>query len=226
MSSMPSKFNPLGRQQVPPIINAVVAVGPYSTGAGLGYEPDDSVTVVNVDTSGTSTLTITLPSTANVPDGRRVLIQDTGGNAAAKNITVNSGGGTIHGTTTISTNYGCLEYQSNGTDWYLCNSVTSGTPPAGSDTQVQINSSGAFGSSANFTYDSSDNFVAGDAGTAQLNVSGTNRRIHLNASLPVIGDTSGTFFIYNPNTSTYWSYTPNVLGALIPTDTGSGSLPT
>lgn len=117
------RINPVGRQGVPPIVNAVDAVGPYSTGGGLGYEPDDSVTTVNVDTSGTSTLMITLPSTANVPTGRRVLIQDTGGNAAVRNISVNSGGGTIRGTVVISTNYGCLEYQSNGTDWFLCNSV-------------------------------------------------------------------------------------------------------
>lgn len=101
----------------------IVAVGPYSTGGGLGFEPAITATIVNVNTSGTSTLTITLPGTQVVPIGRRVLIQDVGGNAAVKNITVNSGGGTIHGTVTISTNYGCLEYQSNGTDWFLCNSV-------------------------------------------------------------------------------------------------------
>lgn len=40
----------------------------------------------------------------------------------------------------------------------------------------------------------------------------------------VITDT-GLLYLWNPVTSTYWSYTPGISGALVPADTGSGSLP-
>lgn len=125
--------------------------------------------------------------------------------------------------------HGLLPTLAGGTTSFLRADGTWSAPggtPAGSDTQVQINISGAFGASANFTYDASDNFVAGDSAKAQLNVSGDNRRIHLNANSPVLGNTTGLFYIYNTNTSTYWYCTLDGAGAWVNTDTGSGSLPT
>lgn len=97
--------------------------GPFLTGGGIGVELDTAVTVAGIDTSGTSTLNITLPNATTVPNGSRILVQDVGGNAAAKNITVSSGGGTIHGDVTIADDYGSREYMTNGTDWFLCGST-------------------------------------------------------------------------------------------------------
>ena len=143
--------------------------------------------------------------------------------------------------------------------------------PGGSDTQVQVNNAGAFGTSGNFTYNISTNdfqfgvagasivavgamsmaiesaaltltcsnmvlestvggvinigYITGGPGVA-ITADDSNARIVLSARRPVIGNTSGDgFYLWNPNTSTYWQYVPNIAGALIPTDTGSASLP-
>jgi len=72
-----------------------------------------------VDTSG-GVATVTLPASTNQA-GRIFIVKDTG-NAGANNITVNTTGGeTIDGsaTQTISTNYGVLRIQSNGSNWFL-----------------------------------------------------------------------------------------------------------
>lgn len=164
-------FNAVGRQQTPPQVAVPVTVGPFSTGGGIGYEPDSTVTAVYVNTSGTSTLTITLPGTSTVPAGRRFIVQDIAGNAATKNIAVNSGGGTIHGSTTIDADYGYIEYQSNGTDWYVCNETAAAGGPTvtGADTQVAvIDSSGNIVGYVDLTFDGTNLAVNSPGNTAVI----------------------------------------------------------
>jgi len=57
-----------------------------------------------------------------------------------------------------------------------------------------------------------------------LAIDDDNQRATFNKKF-VITDT-GSFYLWNAGTSTYWYYTPDaVTGVLVPTDTGSGSLP-
>lgn len=71
--------------------------------------------------TGITAFTVTLPSAASYP-GRRLVIKDYGGGAAARNITVSrAGSDTIDGATTqtISTNYGCLTLVSDGASVWM-----------------------------------------------------------------------------------------------------------
>lgn len=99
--------------------------GPFSVGGGfIGFDLDLTTTAVGVDTSGTNQLGVTLQDPTTVPQGRRVLVQDIGGNASANNIPISTNGSaTIHGDVTIADDYGAREYMTNGIDWFLCGSV-------------------------------------------------------------------------------------------------------
>lgn len=71
------------------------------------------------DTSG-GAFTVTL-ATSDVKAGRSIRVVDSGGAAGSNNITVAAEGGeTINGPTgtTIATNYGYREYESDGTAWF------------------------------------------------------------------------------------------------------------
>ena len=64
--------------------------------------------------------TVTIDSTL-VKEGKRYIIKDEAGGAAANNITIDPAGSqTIDGaaTATINTNYGTLEVYTDGTNWF------------------------------------------------------------------------------------------------------------
>lgn len=159
MSSLNS-YNPLGRQQVPPRQSVVQTFGPFSLGGSLGYEIPYNVNCLFVDTSGTTTLSATLQDPTTVPVGYRVSVHDKGGAAATRNIAITSNGSaTIRGTASITTNYGTLEYQTNGVDWFECTGGA-GATITGSATQVAV-CDGAGGASGdeNFQWDGANGIV-------------------------------------------------------------------
>ncbi len=96
-----------------PVSSKVFADSPYTV-LGTDY-------FISVDTSG-GAITITLPNAATVA-GRTFVIRDTGGAAAASNITIGTGGGNLVGggaaaaTKTISANYAGATVYSNGVTW-------------------------------------------------------------------------------------------------------------
>ena len=75
------------------------------------------------------TFTMTLPTAASLP-GRRVTIKDIDGNASTNNITIDTTAAeTIDGsaTATISANFGVLEFESDGANWYVIENTGMGT---------------------------------------------------------------------------------------------------
>lgn len=96
--------------------DVVFADSPYTV-LGTDY-------FLSVDTSG-GAITVTLPNAATLA-GRTYVIRDTGGAAAATNITVATAGGNLVGggasaaTKTISAAYAGATVYSNGTTWNYC----------------------------------------------------------------------------------------------------------
>jgi hypothetical protein len=73
-------------------------------------------------TSLTATRAVTLEAAATAGAGREIVVVDGAGAAAASNITFTvSGGGTLYGTSTISTNRGVRRLWCDGTAWYVTN---------------------------------------------------------------------------------------------------------
>jgi hypothetical protein len=68
----------------------------------------------------TGAVTITLPSASTAGAGRMLLVIDEGGNASARNISfAASGGDSIRGTSTISTDYGTRRFTTDGgSQWF------------------------------------------------------------------------------------------------------------
>jgi hypothetical protein len=76
---------------------------------------------IGVDTT-TKEVTITLPSTATVAEGKIFLIKDEGGNAGTNNIVIaTTGATTIDGNSLvkITSDYGALNIYYNGTEWSI-----------------------------------------------------------------------------------------------------------
>ena len=74
---------------------------------------------IGVDTTN-QTITITLPSTSNVAEGKIFLIKDEGGNAGTNNVTIaTTGNVNIDGSSTIvlDSDYAALNIYYNGTEW-------------------------------------------------------------------------------------------------------------
>jgi len=96
----------------------VVRVSQTTDGTAYTVTHDDYI--ISADTSGGTAQTITIP-TACLEDGRILIINDWGANAATKNITVaTEGDETIDGagTATISANNGSLGLYSDGSNWF------------------------------------------------------------------------------------------------------------
>jgi hypothetical protein len=77
--------------------------------------------ILHVTYTATGTVAITLP-TAQVEDGRILVVKDAGGNAGTNNITISTQGSeTIDGsaTATINSDYSAINLYSNGTNWYI-----------------------------------------------------------------------------------------------------------
>jgi hypothetical protein len=78
--------------------------------------------ILNVTYTGTGAVTsLTLP-TAQVIEGRTIVIKDAGGNAGTNNITIDTEGSeTIDGSATnvINTNYGYVTLYSDGSNWFI-----------------------------------------------------------------------------------------------------------
>lgn len=90
-----------------------------NTGNGDDYTATKNDYIIGADTND-STLTVTLPSNANV-DGKFYVVNDEGGNAGTNAITINTegdenidGGSSI----TISSNNGSVQIYSDGSNWY------------------------------------------------------------------------------------------------------------
>ena len=75
--------------------------------------------VIGVDTTS-AVATVNLPLAASVPKGKRITVQDVGGDASSNAITIAaSGADTLNGVSSISTDYGRAEAISDGAaDWY------------------------------------------------------------------------------------------------------------
>jgi hypothetical protein len=72
--------------------------------------------------SHSSALTITLPETLELNDGKKIIIKDQSGDASSNNITINSWTGSlIDGATnsTIVTNYGVTNFRKVGDNWWV-----------------------------------------------------------------------------------------------------------
>jgi hypothetical protein len=101
-------------------VDGSVVVGARTVQGILSTQPDDHT--LFVDTS-TTTTTITL-SSADVENGRTIVIKDAAGNAASNNITVNTEGSeTIDGSSsyTLNNNRDTLVLRSDGTNWLVIN---------------------------------------------------------------------------------------------------------
>ncbi len=114
-------------------VNITAGTGSINLASGLIINTTDVVFIdspytilgtdyfISVDTSG-GAITVTLPNAATVT-GRTYVIRDTGGAAAASNITIGTAGGNLVGggaaaaTKTLSANYSGATVYSNGTTW-------------------------------------------------------------------------------------------------------------
>jgi len=92
--------------------------GPY--GFPISIDPlPTGITIVGGDTSTGNAITFYLPNPSTVHASFVITVKDEGANAATANITVGTDGGTIEGTTTISTDGGFASWYSNGVDtWF------------------------------------------------------------------------------------------------------------
>jgi hypothetical protein len=95
---------------------------PVTTVAAATYDLLVTDLLVHVTYTGTWAVTsLTLP-TAQVSNGRRVIVKDAGGGATANNITIDTEGSeTIDGAATlvIAVDYGYAELYSDGTNWFV-----------------------------------------------------------------------------------------------------------
>ena len=95
---------------------------PVTTVAAATYDLLVRDLLVHVDYTTTGAVTsLTLP-TAQVADGRRVIIKDVDGNAGTNNITIDTEGSeTIDGAATlvIAADYGFAELYCDGTNWFI-----------------------------------------------------------------------------------------------------------
>ena len=104
------------------IVNGGSLTTPVTTVAAATYDLLATDLLVHVDYTTTGAVTsLTLP-TAQVADGRRVIIKDVDGNAGTNNITIDTEGSeTIDGAATlvIAANYGFAELYCDGTNWFV-----------------------------------------------------------------------------------------------------------
>lgn len=101
-------------------VDGSMVVGARTVSGTLSTQPTDHT--LFVDTSSVAT-TITL-SSADVENGRTIVIKDASGNAASNNINVNTEGAEqIDGVTsyTLNNNYDTLILRSDGTNWLVMN---------------------------------------------------------------------------------------------------------
>lgn len=101
-------------------VDGSMVVGARTVSGTLSTQPTDHT--LFVDTSSVAT-TITL-SSADVENGRTIVIKDASGNAASNNINVNTEGSEqIDGVTsyTLNNNYDTLILRSDGTNWLVMN---------------------------------------------------------------------------------------------------------
>jgi len=89
------------------------------SGGGAAYVALSTDHIIYVVASG-GTKTVTVPA-ASAARGRTIEIKDKSGNAAANNITVNTGGGNIDGAAsrTMNVNFQNLVLRSDGTNWFV-----------------------------------------------------------------------------------------------------------
>lgn len=92
---------------------------PVTTVAAATYTTTGVESILHVTYTATGAVTITIAS-ADIIDGRRIIIKDAGGNAGTNNITITPASGTIDGaaSATISTNYGKAKLYSDGSNLF------------------------------------------------------------------------------------------------------------
>lgn len=104
---------------------------------------------------------------------------------------------------------------------------------AGNNTKIIVNDAVPsitldFHGTAGLTADNSGAAIVatlGDPAGDSVVADDLNGRVVLSTPKPVLGDTTGLWYVYNTFTNTYWSCRLSILGALITADTTSASLP-
>ena len=92
----------------------------YNAQSGTTYTAVSTDRIIGI--ANASAKTVTLPSASGIA-GTCYTVKDTGGNASTVNVTVKSNGGTLDGVAAatglvINTNFGKLNFFSDGTNWF------------------------------------------------------------------------------------------------------------
>lgn len=189
----PSRFNVLGRQGCPPVVN-VYAYADFTAGIPNPYNVAISTTILGVNStgmgSGLGKATISLPATSSLNKGVRVLVKDEAGAATANNIAIQTNsaeGGT--NVATIDTNGGWVELYSKGDGglWKVFDDFQHGVPSGTVSTVSVVTANGFSGTVANPTTTPAITIIAG--AIAPTSVNGL-----------TITTTTGTFTLTNGKT--------------------------
>jgi hypothetical protein len=155
-----------------------------TTGATLTFSNGTTSNGKNavIDLTGTITTSVNVV----IPDGieKNYIIKNS--TSGAHDVVIKTTSGT--GATFDSTNKGFKLVYSDGTD---ITDVALASPPGGSNTQIQFNDNGAFGGSANFTWDGS-NVTIGAQGDLRLADSSGGEYVALQAPTTVASNVTFT----------------------------------
>ena len=155
-----------------------------TTGATLTFSNGTTSNGKNavIDLTGTITTSVNVV----IPDGIEKTYIIKNSTSGAHDVVIKTTSGT--GATFDSTNKGFKLVYSDGTD---ITDVALASPPGGSNTQIQFNSSGSFGGSANFTWDGS-NVTIGAQGDLRLADSSGGEYVALQAPTTVASNVTFT----------------------------------
>jgi len=155
-----------------------------TTGATLTFSNGTTSNGKNavLDLTGTITTSVNVV----IPDGIEKTYIIKNSTSGAHDVVIKTTSGT--GATFDSTNKGFKLVYSDGTD---ITDVALASPPGGSNTQIQFNSSGSFGGSANFTWDGS-NVTIGAQGDLRLADSSGGEYVALQAPTTVASNVTFT----------------------------------
>lgn len=139
-------------------------------------------------TDTSSSRTITLPDPTTFGRDQTFIVQDTSGGAGTNNITINTNAGLINGLSSakINTNYGCIKFKSDGTNYFMCSGTSVDTAQT-----ITGNSGGAISpitSNWDIVTANSTPIFAGTSGTLTLDFGLTNLILGSSTSSLLTGD--------------------------------------